>query len=109
LIVGGDYQKPEATDKTAARTTDGGRSWELLKTQGPAAFRSSVAFAPAKLWHTALAVGASGTDLSRDGGLTWMRLDKENLNAVALDNGGVAWAVGPKGRVAKMTVVQVDH
>jgi len=109
LIVGGDYQKPEAMDKIAARTTDGGRSWELLKTQPPRGFRSSVAFARGKRWHTALTVGTSGTDLSRDGGLTWMSLDQENFNSVAFDDGGVAWAVGPKGRVAKMTVVPVDH
>lgn len=99
LIVGGDYQKPEAVEKNAARTTDGGRSWQLLTTQPPTGFRSSVAYARDKRW---LAVGTSGTDVSTDGGLTWVNLDKENFNAVAFGESGVAWAVGPKGRVAKM-------
>lgn len=102
LIVGGDYQRPEATEKNAALTDDGGRSWQLLTMKAPTGFRSSVAFAPGRRWRTVLAVGSSGTDVSNDGGLTWVNLDKENFNAVAFDERGVAWAVGPKGQVVKM-------
>jgi photosystem II stability/assembly factor-like uncharacterized protein len=109
LIVGGNYEKPEEGLNTAG-TNDGGRTWQLLKMQPPAnvavfsitlpvGFRSSVAFAPSG--RSVLAVGTTGTDVSHDGGLTWTNLDKENLNAVAFDHSGVAWAVGPKGRVVK--------
>jgi photosystem II stability/assembly factor-like uncharacterized protein len=105
VIVGGDYEKPEAVAKNAAVTADGGHSWQLLTIKPPTGFRSSVAFTPVRRWHTALAVGTSGTDVSRNGGLTWTNLDKENLNAVAFDPSGVAWAVGPKGRVVRMAVV----
>ena len=102
LIVGGDYQKPEATEKNAALTSDGGHSWKLLTMKPPTGFRSSVAFAPGRRRRTVLAVGSAGTDVSNDGGLTWVNLDKENFNAVAFDHSGVAWAVGPKGHVARM-------
>lgn len=108
VIVGGDYQKPEAAVKNAAVTADGGNSWELLTTKAlgktPSGFRSAVAFAPGRRWRTALTVGSSGSDISHDGGLTWTSLDKENLNAVAFDRNGIAWAVGPKGRVARMAL-----
>jgi photosystem II stability/assembly factor-like uncharacterized protein len=107
IMVGGDYQKPEEADKNAAVTDDGGDSWKPLPTKTPATipggFRSAVAFAPGKFWRTVLAVGSSGSDISHDGGLTWTNLDMENLNAVAFDSIGVAWAVGPKGHVARMT------
>jgi len=104
LIVGGDYQKPEAIEKNAARTDDGGSSWRLVNTNAPTGFRSSVAFATSGRSRTVLAVGTSGTDLSNDGGLTWVSLDKENFNSVAISNRRVAWAVGPKGHVARMVL-----
>ena len=104
LIVGGDYQKPAATEKNAARTVDDGKTWQLVTIQAPAGFRSSVAFAVSRHWQIVLAVGTSGTDLSRDGGLTWVNLDQEDFNTVAIGGDGVAWAVGPKGHVAKMVL-----
>jgi photosystem II stability/assembly factor-like uncharacterized protein len=102
LIVGGDYQKPEATEKNAARTSDAGKSWQLLTQQAPSGFRSGVAFSKLGSVLVGLTVGTSGTDLSRDGGLTWVNLDKEDFNTVAFDRRGVAWAVGPKGRIGRL-------
>jgi photosystem II stability/assembly factor-like uncharacterized protein len=105
VIVGGNYEKPEAVEKNAAVTADGGHTWQLPTIKRPTGFRSGVAFDPTRRRHTVLAVGTSGTDVSRDGGQTWTNLDKENLNAVAFDPSGVAWAVGPNGRVVRMAVV----
>jgi photosystem II stability/assembly factor-like uncharacterized protein len=102
VIVGGDYQKPEATEKNAAHTGDAGKSWQLLTQQAPSGFRSGVAFTKLGSVLVGLTVGTSGTDLSRDGGLTWGNLEKEDFNTVAFDRRGVAWAVGPKGRVGRV-------
>lgn len=101
FIVGGDYQKPASMEKNAALTVDGGHSWRLLTAMQPLGFRSAVAFAPGRHSRTLLAVGTSGTDVSRDGGLTWFNLDQENLNAVAFAQDGVAWAVGAGGNVRR--------
>jgi photosystem II stability/assembly factor-like uncharacterized protein len=95
LIVGGDYRKPDATDATAAITSDGGKNWRLVDRQLP--FRSAVAWARDR-W---IAVGTSGSHVSRDNGLTWKLLDRENYNSVAFSATGEGWAVGPKGRIAK--------
>jgi photosystem II stability/assembly factor-like uncharacterized protein len=101
FVVGGDYQKPEATEKNAALTVDGGHSWRSVTAKQPTGFRSGVAFAPGRHSRTLLAVGTSGTDISRDGGLTWSNVDRDNLNAVAFAESGVAWAVGPGGSVRR--------
>ncbi len=95
LIVGGDYRQPNDVGKTLAATKDGGQTWQLLANQ--LSFRSGVVFAKGR-W---IAVGTSGSDMSRDNGANWQKLDGENYNAVSFAKSGAGWAVGPKGRIAK--------
>ncbi len=96
VIVGGNYEKPDDITDNLAFTTDGGKTWTLSK--GLNGYRSGVAYIDRK---TILAVGASGSDLSTDGGRTWKNLDKENYNAVAARSKKAVWAVGANGLVAK--------
>ncbi|MBB5059024.1 photosystem II stability/assembly factor-like uncharacterized protein [Granulicella aggregans] len=103
VAVGGDYQKPSATLKTAIFSTDAGKSWTLAQTP-PHGYRSAVAYdAPTKSWIT---VGPNGTDISTDDGRNWRSLapssldDKDankNWNALSLP-----FVVGPKGRIGKL-------
>jgi hypothetical protein len=48
-----------------------------------------------------IAVGISGTDLSTDGGLTWVATDTIGYNSVQF-GGRAGYVVGPKGRVGKV-------
>ncbi|MEN3335139.1 MAG: hypothetical protein V7641_4504 [Blastocatellia bacterium] len=101
VIVGGDYRKPTAADDNVAVTADGGRNWTLSRGRRPAGYRSGAVFvAPL----TIIAAGTSGSDFSTDGGTSWAQLDGENYNSVAARN-GVAWAVGPQGRIAKLDML----
>ena len=98
VIVGGDYRKPNEAGDNVAVTSDGGQNWKLSRGPRPAGYRSGAAFvAPL----TIIAVGTSGSDVSTDDGASWTRLDGENYNSVAARN-GVVYAVGPKGRVARL-------
>ena len=96
VIVGGNYEKPDDMTNNLAFTADGGKTWTLRA--GLNGYRSGVAYIDKK---TILAVGASGSDLSTDGGKTWKNLDKENYNAVAAKGKKAVWAVGASGLVAK--------
>jgi photosystem II stability/assembly factor-like uncharacterized protein len=101
VIVGGDYKKQDAAERTAAYSTDGGKRYVLAEA-GPSGYRSGVALAGPKL---IVAVGPGGSDLSEDGGKTWKRVDATALNAVesvAAGRGREVWAVGPKGTVVRM-------
>lgn len=95
VIVGGDYQKPGDSDRTAAITTDGGKTWNLIENQLP--FRSGVVYSEDR-W---MAVGTSGSNISTDEGATWKAVDQSNYNTVSFTRSGEGWAAGPKGRIAR--------
>ncbi|MEO8649745.1 MAG: oxidoreductase, partial [Acidobacteriota bacterium] len=98
IIVGGNYNKPDAADDNLAFTRDGGNTWN--PGQGLSGYRSAGAYLNAR---TVIAVGTNGTDISLDGGRTWEKIGTENLNAVAAKGTKAVWAVGPEGLIVKMT------
>ena len=95
IAVGGDYKSPQATERTAAVTHNGGKTW---KPATGLSYRSGVAFLGTA---TYIAVGTSGSDISRDEGKTWQHFADINLNSVAC-GGNAVWAVGPKGIIVKL-------
>jgi photosystem II stability/assembly factor-like uncharacterized protein len=100
VAVGGNYEKPAQASKTAAFTTDGGKTWQHSPTP-PHGYRSAVAYdAPTKTWIT---VGPNGTDISTDDGRNWRALKPspgqpddadQHWNALSLP-----FVVGPHGRI----------
>ena len=101
VVAGGDYQQPRLGGQNVALTSDGGATWTLVDSAtAPAGYRSAVAFSPGSAGKSLVAVGLSGSDISRDGGLTWTGTDTTAYNSVQR-SGASAYAVGPKGRIAK--------
>jgi len=101
VAVGGDYSKPGEDAHNVALTGDGGVTWTEPAGAHPRGYRSAVVWLPQeKLW---IAAGTTGSEISRDGGQSWKALDGGSFNALAVSPGGVCWAVGPKGRIAKLT------
>lgn len=101
VIAGGDYQQPTLRGRNLAVTSDGGASWTLVDSAAsPAGYRSAVTYVPGSKGRTLVAVGLSGTDVSRDGGRTWTQVDTVAYNSVAFASRRVGVAVGPKGRIA---------
>ena len=102
VIAGGDYQQPSLRGRNLAVTNDGGSTWTLADSaSSPAGYRSAVAFVPASNGSMLVAVGLTGTDISRDGGMSWTHLDSTAYNSVAFASDGSGWTVGPKGRIAR--------
>ncbi|MEU3368997.1 WD40/YVTN/BNR-like repeat-containing protein [Streptomyces sp. NPDC006711] len=101
IAVGGDYRAGQPSPRAAAVTGDGGRHWDPAATP-VAGYRSGVAWLP----HTrasALAVGPTGTDVTRDGGRTWTTVDTGSYDTVDCAHDGGCWAAGEQGRVARLT------
>ena len=102
VIAGGDYQKPALRGRNLAATNDGGVTWALAdSTSSPTGFRSAVTYVPRTNGRQLVVVGLTGTDVSHDGGATWMPVDSLAYNSVAFAADGSGWAVGPKGRIAR--------
>ncbi len=105
VIVGGDYTKPNIGGGNIAFTTDGGKTWSAPKNSTSFGYRSGTAFIDSK---TIVVVGTSGSDISRDGGGSWKKLDDGNYNVVMSNGKGSTWAAGPGGLITKLTEVLAD-
>jgi dipeptidyl-peptidase-4 len=104
VVVGGDYRKESEAVDNAAVSTDGGATWSLVRDRSLSGFRSVVAWLP-RTTGAVLALGPSGADWSSDEGRTWTRLGAEGFDTLSVAPGGsVAWAAGPGGRIAKLTL-----
>ncbi|AQS66476.1 hypothetical protein [Streptomyces pactum] len=100
LAVGGDFRPGQTSARSAARTTDGGRTWRSAD-GSPPAYRSGVAWLPHSR-AAALAVGPTGTDLTTDGGRTWRTVDTGSYDTVDCTPDLACWAAGEQGRVARL-------
>jgi photosystem II stability/assembly factor-like uncharacterized protein len=111
VAVGGDYAAPEAAEGNAAWTADGGRTWHTPRGTGLGGYRSGSAWAgrswpgrfgshPSRAGGTVLAVGPTGSDVSRDGGRSWSAFDTGSFDSVECVASGPCYASGEKGRVA---------
>jgi photosystem II stability/assembly factor-like uncharacterized protein len=96
IIVGGDYQQPKQTQATAAITNDAGKTWKLI--DQPLPFLSAVTWANGR-W---VAAGTAGIYTSTDG-TTWKQWGEQNCNAIRLSKRGTGWAVGPQGKVFRIS------
>jgi photosystem II stability/assembly factor-like uncharacterized protein len=104
IIVGGIFDKPAEAEKSVAISRDGGRNWQLAA--NAKGFRSGVAYAGKPGNEMLVVVGTSGSDISKNNGVEWAALDKENYNSVSfVTNSNIGWAAGPGGRIAKFMAV----
>lgn len=97
VAVGGDYQQPGSSLRTAAFSNDGGFKW-IAALEPPPGYRSGAAVFDT----TFLAVGPSGSDISSDGGAHWKHFSDDGFNAVQAGPAGDVYAAGSKGAVAKL-------
>jgi photosystem II stability/assembly factor-like uncharacterized protein len=114
IAVGGDYRSYADSTANVLRTTNGGRSWELLGSTAPKGLKEAVALysqnteaAPLPDDETEmearlllLAVGASGSGYSADYGQSWHFMDHLPFHAVSV-SGPAGYAVGGNGLVGK--------
>jgi len=102
VVVGGDYRDPDSTDGNAARTADGGLTWQLPEVP-PHGYRSAVAPVPGSGGGAWVAVGSDGADYSTDGGRSWVAIAGAAYHALAFAAGASSgWAVGADGRIARL-------
>lgn len=98
IAVGGDYTKPEASEKQSLRSTNFGESWTESSTP-TRGYRECVEWIDN---NRMLAVGPTGIDVSNDGGKNWRPLNDEKGYHVVRKarKGSLTLAAGAKGQIA---------
>jgi photosystem II stability/assembly factor-like uncharacterized protein len=98
LAVGGDFLAPDNGADASAHTRDE-NDWTNGGDLG--GYRSGVDWVYGAR-ATAVAVGPSGSDLTRDGGRTWSTFSDTGFDSVQCVPDGACWASGSGGRVARL-------
>ncbi len=102
FAIGGDYTKPEENESNKIRTTDGGKTWEVVAQNQEPGYRSCVQYIPNGKGNELITVGFKGIDYSNDYGTTWKHLSDEGFYTIRFLNDSTAYAAG-KGRISKLT------
>ncbi len=102
LALGGDIGQPAATDSSAARTDDGGRTWRLVEAPPLGGPVYGAAYVPGT--RGVVAVGPGGVAFSPDEGASWRRVDTLATWGAAFADPQAGWLVGPEGRIARVAV-----
>lgn len=101
LALGGDIAAPDMRTRSVAISGDGGASWRAATAPTFSGAVYGAAWIPGT--EAIVAVGPGGMDLSVDLATTWSHLDDDIHWAVAFASSSRGWAVGPRGRITRLT------
>lgn len=77
IVVGGDYQQPSQVQGTAALTTDGGKTWEVIPPKNAIGYASSVKYLPNSKGYALIAISPNGIYFSNNTGEQWQRISDD--------------------------------
>lgn len=100
--IGGDYTRSDDNTANKIKTTDGGKTWELVAQNQNPGYRSCVQYIPNRKGQELIALGFKGIDYSKDSGNSWTHLSDEGFYTIRFLNDSVAYAAG-RGRISKLT------
>lgn len=109
VLAGGDYKEPEKGGANLAKTSDGGKNWKLVRLSQQKFFSGIAYLRERQGW--VFAGGSAGLAFSKNELHSWKELVPGKVNAIASDNSGNIWAVGPDGNILKAqfpVVITVD-
>lgn len=102
FAIGGDYTYPDANAANKIKTSDGGKTWQLVAENQDPGYSSCVQYIPNSNAKALVAVGLKGIDFSNDSGATWKHLSDEPFHTIRFLNDSLAYAAGSK-RISKLT------
>ncbi|MFD1064214.1 WD40/YVTN/BNR-like repeat-containing protein [Winogradskyella litorisediminis] len=102
FAIGGDYTKPNDSLNNKIRTSDGGKTWQIVGNVKSPGYRSCVQYIPGSNAKELVSVGFKGIDYSSDAGENWKHLSDEGFYTIRFLNDSIAYAAG-KGRISKLS------
>jgi photosystem II stability/assembly factor-like uncharacterized protein len=103
IVGGGDIAAPDSFADNVARSSDGGRTWQLAtRTPFPGALYG-LAYVPGGGGRAVVATGPSGAAWSADEGGRWTVMEGvKDYWAVGFASPKAGWLVGTEGRILKI-------
>lgn len=97
VTVGGDYAKDIVADSVAVIFSGTPHAHEYLPQKGPSGFQSCVEYVSDR---TYLSTGTPGSNITRDGGKTWVKIDNTSFNVCRkAKKGKLVLLAGDKGKI----------
>ncbi|WP_046759063.1 WD40/YVTN/BNR-like repeat-containing protein [Kordia jejudonensis] len=101
FAIGGDYTKADANSANKIRTSDGGKTWELVAQNSGPGYRSCVQYVPNSNAKELVAIGFKGIDYSKDAGNMWTHISDKGFYTIRFVNDSTAYAAG-KNSIARL-------
>lgn len=98
MVVGGDFNTKDSTEKNCVITTDGGKTW-FAPSIPPHGYRSCIESLGKKTW---ISCGLNGVDYSTDEGNTFTQISKDGFHVCRKAKKGKAVYFAGGGRVGKL-------
>lgn len=99
IVVGGDFNAPQSSEKNCFYSTDRGQTWTAPKTP-PHGYRSCVEYLSKK---QVITCGLTGVDYSFDGGKNWKKISNEGFHVCRIAKQGAAiFLAGANGKIGKV-------
>ncbi len=98
IVVGGDFNTKDATEKNCVITADGGKTFSAPAI-APHGYRSCVEHITKNNW---LSCGLNGVDYSTDDGNTWAWISKEGFHVCRKAKKGKAVFFAGNGKIGKL-------
>lgn len=103
IVGGGDLEAPEAFTDNVARSSDGGRTWQLANHPTFPGAIFGLTYVRGRE-TTVVATGPAGVSWTPDDGNTWLAVpDLTGFWAVAFASPQAGWLVGTGGRIVKLS------
>lgn len=102
LALGGNVGDNNSRGDNVARTSDAGATWTLVSRPGFSGAVFGAAYVPG-LGSTVVAAGPKGLEFSPDDGDSWTAINDRAYWAVAFASPRAGWAVGPGGRITRIS------
>ena len=99
IVVGGDFNNKDASDKNCVITSDGGKSFSVPQNP-PHGYRSCIEYIGKDQW---ICSGLNGVDYSRDSGKNWKWVSKVSFHVCRkAKKGSAVFFAGNNGNIGKL-------
>ncbi|MDQ6757868.1 MAG: oxidoreductase [Bacteroidota bacterium] len=99
IVTGGDFTKPDFTEKNCFITNNGGKTW-TAPAIAPHGYRSCIEYIGKTNW---ICCGLNGVDYSTDDGKTWHLISDESFHVCRkAKNGKSVFLAGINGKIGKL-------